>query len=70
MGRAKNSTHELLVVHGLDGGVSLGLLAVGDKAEATRASGSGLAETQEIRGGVRVSREAAKGGEVGIARTS
>lgn len=36
-------THELLVVHGSDGGISLGLLAVGDEAESTGPSSSGLA---------------------------
>ena len=39
----KRSTHEVLVIHGLDGSVRLRLLTVGDESEATRASGPGLA---------------------------
>lgn len=44
----ESKTHELLVVHGLDGGVSLGLLAKGDEAEAARATSSGLSHDNAV----------------------
>lgn len=54
--RSSEETHELLVVHGLDGGVSLALVGEGDEAEAARATGAGLA-VDDIIVSVRKSRE-------------
>ena len=46
--KSRNSTHELLVVHGLDGGVSLSLLGEGDEAETARAASSGLGHDNAV----------------------
>ena len=42
------STHELLVVHGLDRGVGLGLLREGNESETARAAGSGLSHDDAV----------------------
>jgi len=41
--RVRTTTHELLVVHGLDGGVGRRLVGEGDEAEAARATRTRLA---------------------------
>lgn len=48
----EEETHELLVVHGSDGGISLGLLSVGDESESAGPSSSRLAIVEKRSAGV------------------